>query len=167
MGDTWISYLSDVRGQEVGSVLETGNRAVTETSGDRHESVEVLQSSKFLRRRTADGVEDEKEARFPAARLAVVHHLSHVDELGEDLGPLLSCVSAEDHQLDPLGHAVTHHDRALQGGVFPHRAPHHIAAVVQELANRIAELSHGTALDLKDRAFSVLTEMLQKFLNSR
>lgn len=75
----------------------------------------------------------------------LVIHLSHMDELGEDLGSLLGRVSAEDHQLDPLGHSVTHHDRPLQGGVFPHRALHHVAAVVQELTNQIAQLSHTTA----------------------
>lgn len=37
-------------------------------------------------------------------------YLSHMNELGEDLGSLLGCVSAEDHQLDPLGDSVTHHD---------------------------------------------------------
>lgn len=60
-------------------------------------------------------------------------YLSHVDELGEDLRSLLGCVSAEDHQLHPLGDAITHHDRALQSRVVPHRALHHVAAVVQEL----------------------------------
>lgn len=69
---------------------------------------------------------------------SVWSHLSHVDELSEDLGSLLGRVSAEDHQLHPLGHAVAHHDRALQGRVVPHRAPHHVAAVVQELANQRA-----------------------------
>lgn len=114
--------------------------------------VTAMRVLKFCRARsfcegeTADGVEDEKRSWLPQQPdWFVVPHLSHMDELGEDLGPLLGCVSAEDHQLDPLGHAVAHHDRALQGGVFPHRAPHHVAAVVQELANRIAELTHGTA----------------------
>lgn len=61
-------------------------------------------------------------------------YLSHVNKLSEDLGPLLGCVSAEDHQLNPLGDSITHHDRALQSRVVPHRALHHIATVVQELA---------------------------------
>lgn len=60
-------------------------------------------------------------------------NLSHVDELGEDLRSLLGCVSAEDHQLHPLGDAVAHHDGALESRVVPDRALHHIAAVVQEL----------------------------------
>lgn len=60
-------------------------------------------------------------------------HLSHVDELGEDLRSLLGRVSAEDHQLHPLGDAVAHHNGALQSRVVPHRAMHHVAAVVQEL----------------------------------
>lgn len=60
-------------------------------------------------------------------------YLSHVDELGEDLRSLLGRVSAEDHQLHPLGDAVAHHNRALQSRVVPHRAMHHVAAVVQEL----------------------------------
>lgn len=60
-------------------------------------------------------------------------HLSHVDELGEDLCSLLGRVSAEDHQLHPLRDAVAHHDRALQSRVVPYRALHHIAAVVEEL----------------------------------
>lgn len=77
--------------------------------------------------------------------LGAAAHLSHVDELGEDLGPLLSRVPAEDHQLDPLGHPVTHHDRALQGGVVPHRALHDVAAVVLELANQIAAVRHRAA----------------------
>lgn len=82
-------------------------------------------------------------------------HLSHMDELGEDLGSLLGRVSAEDHQLDPLGHSVTHHDRPLQGGVFPHRALHHVAAVVQELTNQIAQLRHTTAwVSYKSLSFS-------------
>lgn len=67
-----------------------------------------------------------------------------MDELGEDLGSLLGCVSAEDHQLDPLGHAVAHHDRPFQGRVFPHRALHDVAAVVQELANQIAEVRENS-----------------------
>lgn len=75
----------------------------------------------------------------------IVIHLSHMDELGEDLGSLLGCVSAEDHQLDPLGHSVTHHDRPLQGRVFPHRALHHVAAVVQELTDQSAQLRHAAA----------------------
>lgn len=85
----------------------------------------------------------------------VVIHLSHMDELGEDLGSLLGCVSAEDHQLDPLGHSVTHHDRPLQGGVFPHRALHHVAAVVQELTNQITQLRHTTTrVSSKSLSFS-------------
>lgn len=56
-----------------------------------------------------------------------------MDELGEDLRSLLGRVSAEDHQLHPLGDAVAHHDRALQRWVVPHRALHHVAAIVQEL----------------------------------
>lgn len=91
----------------------------------------------------------KKLASQQPGRIQLVSHLSHMDELGEDLGSLLCCVSAEDHQLDPLGHAVTHHDRALQGRVFPHRALHHVAAVVQELANHIAEVRHPTAWLLK------------------
>lgn len=47
-------------------------------------------------------------------------HLSHVDELGEDLCPLLGRVSAEDHQLHPLGDTIAHHDGALQSWVVPH-----------------------------------------------
>lgn len=47
-------------------------------------------------------------------------HLRHVDELGEDLRSLLGRVSAEDHQLHPLGDAVAHHDGALQSRVVPH-----------------------------------------------
>lgn len=70
-------------------------------------------------------------------------YLRHVNELSEDLGSLLGCVSAEDHQLDPLGDSVTHHDRPLQRGVVPHRASHHVAAVVQELANQISSGQSG------------------------
>lgn len=63
-----------------------------------------------------------------------------MNELGEDLGSLLGCVSAEDHQLDPLGDTVAHHDRPLQSRVVPHRALIHIAAVVQELADQTDRL---------------------------
>lgn len=94
----------------------------------------------------------------------IVGHLSHMDELGEDLGSLLSCVSAEDHQLDPLGHAVTHHDRPFQGRIFSHRALHDVAAVVQELANRIAEVRHRTAWILRSsvaRTYWNATEVLE------
>lgn len=73
-------------------------------------------------------------------------YLRHVNELSEDLGSLLGCVSAEDHQLDPLGDSVTHHDRPLQRGVVPHRASHHVAAVVQELANQISSGQSGNNL---------------------
>ena len=68
--------------------------------------------------------------------MCVWAYLGHMDELGEDLGSLLGCVSAEDHQLHPLGDPVTHHDGALQRRVVPHRALHYIASVVQELANQ-------------------------------
>lgn len=73
-------------------------------------------------------------------------YLRHVNELSEDLGSLLGCVSAEDHQLDPLGDSVTHHDRPLQRRVVPHRASHHVAAVVQELANQISSGQSGNNL---------------------
>lgn len=68
-------------------------------------------------------------------------YLSHVNELGEDLRSLLGCVSAEDHQLDPLGDSVTHHDRPLQSRVVPHRASYHVDAVVQELADQTAAVN--------------------------
>lgn len=67
-----------------------------------------------------------------------------MNELSEDLGSLLGCVSAEDHQLDPLRDSITHHDRPLQSRVVPHRALHHIAAIVQELANQIAVVRQET-----------------------
>lgn len=70
-------------------------------------------------------------------------YLCHVNELSEDLGSLLGRVSAEDHQLDPLGDSVTHHDRPLQRRVIPNRAAHHVAAVVQELANQISSGQSG------------------------
>lgn len=77
-------------------------------------------------------------------------HLSHVDELGEDLRSLLGRVSAEDHQLHPLGDAVAHHNRALQSRVVPHRAMHHVAAVVQELgpSERVTGSSGSDAYEI-------------------
>ena len=116
-----------------------------------------------------------------------VSYLGHVDELGEDLGSLLGCVSAEDHQLDPLGDAVAHHDGTFQRRVVPHRAAHHVAVVVQELTNQRTAIggqagdqcvnSEGFCFFFRgdlELGFStrcgrsvLLTETLQKFLNSR
>lgn len=73
-----------------------------------------------------------------------------MNELGEDLGSLLGRVSAEDHQLDPLGDAVTHHDGALQSRVVSHRAAHHVAPVVQKLSQSDGRVSK------KEKAVSIL-----------
>lgn len=69
-----------------------------------------------------------------------------MNELGEDLRSLLGCVSAEDHQLDPLGDSITHHDRALQSRVVSHWTSHHVDTVVQELANQTAAVSRWLQL---------------------
>lgn len=90
-----------------------------------------------------------------------------MDELGEDLGPLLCCVPAEDHQLDPLRDAIAQHDRALQGWVSPHCAPLHVAAVVQVLKHMEAEetmVNHGRE-DTRSGSIPA-SNMFLKYLNA-
>lgn len=94
---------------------------------DRTLGVTSSQSNRF----SSTGSADHRPSEDPQPV-----YLSHVDELSEDLGSLLGRVSAEDHQLHPLGDSITHHDRALQGRVVPHRASHHVAPVVQELSGQ-------------------------------
>lgn len=89
---------------------------------------------------------ETKTNSFCDVRSLASFYLRHVNELSEDLGSLLRCVSAQDHQLDPLGDSVTHHDRPLQRRVVPHRASHHVAAVVQELADQISSGQSGNNL---------------------
>lgn len=128
-------YLGDVRRQQVGRVFEARDGAVTQTPGHSHQSVEVLQSSQLLQEEPSRGnIRTQSPPSCSGLRLlALFVYLSHEDELGEDLGSLLGRVSAEDHQLDPLGDPVAHHDRALQSRVVPDRTSHHVTAVVQEL----------------------------------
>lgn len=63
-------------------------------------------------------------------------HLSHHDKAGDDLGPLLSRVLAENHELHPLGDAVEEGDEALQNGVVHRAAVHDKTVVILELGVR-------------------------------
>lgn len=59
-----------------------------------------------------------------AKSLNLVTHLSHLDELDEDFGSELWGGAAENHELNPLGDAVTEGNGPLHGGVLLHAAIH-------------------------------------------
>lgn len=66
-------------------------------------------------------------------RLSPVTHLSHMDELDEDLCPQLRGGTAENHQLYPLGDAVAQGNGPLHGGVLLHAAIYKVVLIIREL----------------------------------
>lgn len=68
--------------------------------------------------------------------LTLVTHLSHLDELDEDFCPELRGGAAENHQLYPLGDAVTQGNGPLHGGVLLHAAVHKVILIIGELGKK-------------------------------
>lgn len=68
--------------------------------------------------------------------LNLVTDLSHLDELDEDFCPELRGGAAENHQLYPLGDAVTQGNGPLHGGILLHTAIHEVILIVGELGKK-------------------------------
>lgn len=68
--------------------------------------------------------------------LHLATHLSHVDELDEDLCPELRGGTAENHQLYPLGDAIAQGNGPLHGGVLLHAAIYKVILIIRELEGK-------------------------------
>lgn len=101
-----------------------------------HPSRSMVQEGKAcIMDRLGWGKEDNL-SHSPGLTSKSVTHLSHLDELDKDFRSELWGGAAENHQLYPLGDAITQGNGPLHGGVLLHTAIHKVILVIRELGEK-------------------------------